>query len=280
MSTACTSRLLYADFYLSSWSLLLVPAQFRQLTFQHQRQMYSLLFDCVWATLKTFCLEDKKLGGLPGAVTVLHTHSRELNFHPHLHVVMPAGTIHKKTRLWREKKGNYLFNHKALATVFRAKFLDAINHQGLKLPSSYPSKWVVDCRHVGQGNKALVYLGQYLYRGVIAEKNILSSQGGQVTFRYQNSKTKRFVTRTLPAVNFLWLVLQHILPRGFRRTRNFGFLHPNSKTLIKILQWVFRLNPARWLAKIVQRKKMLCSCCGGLMDIVKTQLPNQPMVPT
>jgi len=125
-----------------------------------------------------------------------------------------------------------------------------------------------------------VYLGRYLYRGVIQEKNILSTKNGQVTFRYQNSKTKRFVTKTLPAVNFLWLVLQHILPRGFQRTRNYGFLHPNSKTLIKILQWVFRLNPARWLAKIVQRKKMLCSCCGGLMDIVKTQLPNQPMVPT
>jgi len=272
-----------ADYFMLTFTL---PAQFRQLAFQHQRQVYSLLFECVWATLKTFCLDDdfclenKRLGGLPGAVTVLHTHSRELNFHPHLHVVMPAGTIDKKTRLWREKKGGYLFNHKALATVFRAKFLDAINRLGLKLPSHYPSKWVVDCRHVGQGNKALVYLGRYLYRGVIAEKDILSFQDGQVTFRYQNSKTKCFQTRTLSAVNFLWLVLQHILPRGFRRTRNFGFLHPNSKTLIKILQWVFRLNPARWLAKISQRKKMRCPCCGGLMDIVKTQLPNQPMVPT
>ena len=150
--------------------------------------------------------------------------------------------------------------------------LEALTDNKLKLPESYPSKWVVDCRYVGKGDKALVYLGRYLYRGVIREKDILSCQNGQVTFRYQKSKTKKYHTRTVSAVHFLWLVLQHILPRGFRRARDYGFLHHNSKTLIKILQWMFNIAPGSWLAKMKERKPMICPCCGAKMAIVETSL--------
>ena len=180
----------------------------------------------------------------------------------------------KVNRLWSKKSEPYLFNHKALAKVFRAKLLQAFSEYHLKLPSHYPDKWVVDCRHVGQGHKALVYLGRYLYRGVIQEKDILSCHNGQVTFRYQNSKTKQYQTRTVPAVNFLWLVFQHILPRGFRRARDYGFLHHNSKKLILLIQWLFKINPGAWIAKIKKRAQMACRCCGAAMEIVKTNIPN------
>ena len=80
-----------------------------------------------------------------------------------------------------------------------------------------PQKWVVDCKQVGSGDKALVYLGRYLYRGVIREKDILSCIEGKVTYRYQNSKTKQWEIKTVSSARFLWLVLQHILPKGFRR---------------------------------------------------------------
>ncbi len=260
-----------ADYFMLTFTL---PAQLRSLAWQHQRLVYNLMFECVWDTLKAFSLNDKELGGVPGAVAVLHTHSRELTFHPHLHIVMPGATIDKAKRLWAKKTGSYLFNHKALAKVFRAKLLAAFSCNGLKLPSNYPGKWVVDCRHVGRGNKALVYLGRYLYRGVIQEKNILSCQNGQVTFRYQNSKTKKYQTRTLSAIKFLWLIFAHILPRGFRRARDYGFLHHNSKKLIQILQLVFKIASGAWIAKIKKRVQMLCACCGGKMDIVKTQISN------
>ncbi|WP_031599557.1 transposase, partial [Ferrovum myxofaciens] len=84
----------------------------------------------------------------------------------------------------------------------------------------YPAEWVVDCKAVGTGQKALVYLGRYLYRGVLPEKNIVSDQNGKVTFRYQNSKTKQWESRTLSGVEFLHKILLHILPKGFRRARN------------------------------------------------------------
>ena len=133
------------------------------------------------------------------------------------------------------KGGCYLFSHKALAKVFKAKFLAALGELGLPLPLNLPKDWVLDCKYVGTGEKALVYLGRYLYRGGgIQEKDILRFESGQVTYRWRDSKIRKFAQRTVSAVEFLRLVLQHVLPKGFRRARNYGFLHANSKKLIDL----------------------------------------------
>jgi hypothetical protein len=103
--------------------------------------------------------------------------------------------------------------------VFRAKVLAALAREGLKLPPGVPAHWVVDCKGVGDGSKALVYLGRYLYRGVIQEKDILSCEAGQVRFRYRDSQTGKSAVRTVSGARFLALILQHVLPKGFRRSR-------------------------------------------------------------
>ena len=195
---------------------------------------------------------------------------------------MPAAAIDGRHRLWRTKRdgkgrrGAYLFNHQALAKVFRAKLLDAIARKGLVLPKRYPGKWVVDCKSVGSGEKALVYLGRYLYRGVLQEKDIVACENGQVTFRYRDAKTGTAEMRTLPGAAFLWLLLQHLLPKGLRRTRNFGFLHPNSKRLLSILQYRLGLDPKRALAWKRPRPPLSCPCCGSPMKILQTRLPPRP----
>ena len=135
-----------------------------------------------------------------------------------------------------------MFNHEALAKVFRAKFLAAVAELGLQLPPDLPDAWVVDCKGVGSGAKVLVYLGRYLYRGVIQESDILRCADGQVSFRYRDAKTGKLEVRTLSGAAFLWLLLQHVLPKGFRRARNFGFLHPNSKRLITMLHLVLKVT--------------------------------------
>ena len=243
-----------------------VPAQFRALAWGHQRVMYDLITRSAWETVNTFSQNDRKLRGSTGAVTVLHTHSRRLEYHPHVHLVMPAAAFDNKRR-WRNKEGGYLFDHKALAKVFRAKMLCGIKQAGLKLPDAYPADWVVDCKAVGSGQQALVYLGRYLYRGVIQEKDILSHKDDRVTFRYRNSETKRIEKRNVSGVEFLRLILQHILPRGYRRARNFGFLHPNSK-LIPLVQLLKRvvIQPSTPCPAI------RCKCCGGTMKIVRTRI--------
>ncbi len=263
-----------AEYFLLTFTL---PAQLRPLAWRHQRTLYSLMIRCVWETVRTFSQNDKQLQGVPGAIAVLHTHSRRLDFHPHVHLVMPAAALDAADRLWRTKTGKgkkpYLFNHQALARVFRAKMLDAIRREGLELPLSLPGTWVVDVKSVGTGEKALVYLGRYLYKGVIREKDIVACENARVTFQYRNSKTKRMETRTVSGAKFLWLILRHVLPKGFRRARNFGFLHPNSKRLIALLQYLLGFDPSRALAWVKKRPQLSCRCCGAVMNIVRTRIP-------
>ena len=272
-----------ADYFLVTFTL---PAQFRDLAWQHQRVMYSSMIQCSWDTLKTFSQNDKQLQGIPGAIAILHTHSRQLARHLHVHVVMPAAAIDPNKRQWRTKKRKkpFLFQHTALAKAFRAKMLDAMTREGLVLPAKYPEKWVVHCQHVGSGEKALVYLGRYLYRGVIQEKDIIACENGNVSFRYQNSKTKQVETKIVTGEKFLWLLLQHVLPKGFRRTRNFGFLHPNSKRMIQVLQLICKFDPNRALRWLKERPPILCKSCGGIMTIIATRIlstahPNSGRVP-
>ncbi len=269
-----------ADYFLITFTL---PAEFRPLAWQQQRQIYAVMIQCCWETLQKFSQNDKPLQGTPGAIAVLHTHSRRMDYHPHVHVVMPAAAIDKINKLWQEKKSKnnkpYLFSHKARAKVFRAKMLDAVTKAGYALPETYPEEWVVDCKSVGAGDKALIYLGRYLYRGVIQEKDIVACKNGKVTFRYKNSETKKTEFRSIPGEDFLWLILRHVLPKGFRRARNFGFLHPNSKYLIQVLQLVLKFDPNRALAWMKKRSQMLCSCCGGEMTIIKTRLPPIEQLP-
>ncbi len=263
-----------AEYFLLTFTL---PAEFRALTRAHQRVVYELLMRCCWETVRTFSQNDKQLQGTPGAIAVLHTNTRQLEFHPHVHLVMPAAALDGKRRLWRTKctgkaKGGYLFNYKALAKVFRAKILAGIEAAGLTLPRCYPEKWVVDCKSVGSGEKALIYLGRYLYRGVIAEKDIVACDNGQVSFRYRNAKTGKMERRTVSGAYFLWLVLHHVLPKEFRRARNFGFLHPNCKRLIALLHVLLKFAPGQALAWFKQRAPMVCTCCGAVMVIVKTRI--------
>jgi len=256
-----------AEYFLLTFTL---PKEFRSLAWRNQRELYSLMTHCSWETVKIFSQNDKQLQGKTGAITVLHTHSRRLDYHPHVHLIMPAAAISDK-KIWRKKTG-YLFNHKALAAVFRAKILDGLQKAKLSIPTNYPKSWVVDVKSVGRGDKALIYLGRYLYKGVIQEKDIVACKNGEVTFRYKNSKTKKTEYRTMPGAKFLRLILQHVLPKGFRRTRNFGFLHSNSKRLITLIQYLFGFDPNRALAWVRKRPDLICSCCGSVMEIVRTRI--------
>ena len=263
-----------AEYFLLTFTL---PAELRALAWAHQAVVYDLLMRSSWETLRTFSHNDRQLQGTPGAIAVLHTNTRQLTYHPHVHLVMPAAAVNGARKRWRTKrpgqgKAAYLFNHKALAKVFRAKLLAGLEAAALTLPRRYPEKWVVDCKAVGSGEKALLYLGRYLYRGVIAEKDIVACDNGQVSFRYRNAKTGKVERKTVSDAHFLWLVLQHVLPKGFRRARNFGFLHPNCKRLLALLHLLLKFAPAQAMAWFKERAPILCTCCGAVMVIVRTRI--------
>ncbi len=266
------SKQLPAEYYLITFTL---PYQLRDLAWRNQKLVYTLFFFCVQKVLKTFVQNDKKLNGTAGFTTILHTHSRELNYHPHIHVVIPGGSINKKHRLWRAKSGKYLFNHKALAKVFRAKLLKEMVDNKLHVPKNCPQKWVVDCKNVGNGDKALIYLGRYLYKGVIQEKDILKCANGRVTFRYVESKTKTVQIKSVKGEDFLWLLMKHVLPKGFRKVRSYGFLHPCSKKLIQLLQLILKFNPMKMYKKIQEKAGIICKRCGAKMTILRVMITKE-----
>ena len=102
----------------------------------------------------------------------------------------------------------------------------------------------------------------------IQEKDIIGCENGQVTYRWRDSKTKKMATRTVSGAAFLWLLMQHMLPKGFRRARNFGFLHPNCKRLIALLRLlVFKLPVGARVP--TPRPQLLCTGCGAPMVIVR-----------
>lgn len=127
-----------------------------------------------------------------------------------------------------------------------------------------PKSWIAHSERVGRGDSALTYLARYLYRGVISENNILSLEDDQVTFRYKDSKTKKYKTIKEPATKFLWRIIQHVLPKGFRRARNFGFLHGNAARTLKRLQLLLKvvLPPM----EVKPKKIICCPHCAGEMD--------------
>ena len=213
-------KLLPVEYFLATFTL---PCELRFLAWDHQKIVYNLLFACASSTLKDFGVNPKHLGANIGMTAVGHTHNRRLEYHPHVHIVVPGGGVDKAKKQWKKKKSKYLFNEFALARVFRARFLEALTNAGFGIPSSVPKKWVVNCTHAGMGLSALKYLSRYLYRGVISESNIVSNNNGNVTFKYVESRTEKTCYRTLKGEDFLWLVLQHVLPKGFRRVRDYGF---------------------------------------------------------
>src|SRR5665811_2262391 len=125
------AKLLPVDYFMATFTL---PYELRFLAWDHQVLFYDFLFACSSGTLKDFGLNPKNLGAGIGMTAVLHTHTRRLDYHPHIHVVVPGGGVDKPGKQWKKLKGKYLFNEFALAKVFRARCLDAFNKAELSIP--------------------------------------------------------------------------------------------------------------------------------------------------
>jgi hypothetical protein len=186
---------------------------------------------------------------------------------------VPGDAINTQNRQWPTLDGKYLFNGYALVAMFRGNLSRELQRCGFALPPT-PNKWVVQCKHVGRGLPALKYLSRYLYRGVISNHNIVADDGTFVTFRYQESRSAKTKTRRLRGEDFIALVLQHTLPKGFRRARDYGFLHGNAKRTLTLVQWILKINitppPCR------ARPAFICHRCQGTMVVIGFSRPDRP----
>ena len=143
---------------------------------------------------------------------------------------------------------------------------------GLDIPEN-PAKWVAHCKPVGKGKKAIEYLSRYLYRGVLSDRQLIHDDGTRVTFRYKDSQSNSTKTRTLPGEKLIRLLLLHVLPRGFRRARDYGFLHGNAKRQLRLLQYLLRIviPPAQPRPKA----EIICPCCQAVARITAFIRPHE-----
>jgi len=279
-----------------------LPAALRSLAAYRPALIYDLLFETASATLLEVG-RGPKLGGLLGLTAVLHTWTRELELHPHLHCIVTGGALAPAGDRWIRARAEYLLPVRVLGAVLRGKFLAALRREHARGrfdgfhafidPEGFERfcsaitrhRWVVYAKKPFAGPKHVFrYLGRYTHRVGIANSRILDVGDDHVTFR---TKDGRVIT--LAPVDFLSRFVQHVLPKGYVKIRHFGLLaSSNVHTLLERARAVLRPCPVvndaplatSWLEILLAmtgRDVRRCALCDG--PVVMTALPPPP-VPT
>jgi hypothetical protein len=250
------TRLLPVPYFLVTFT---VPEQLRSLIRSHQKDLFDLLFRESAAAMQDVAANPKHLGAQLGMLGVLHTWSRQLIYHPHIHYVVAGGGLSDDGLFWRRvKQPGFFLPEKVLAARWRNRFKQALEAAHPLLFASVPAKvwrigWVVDCIAVGRGESALQYLSAYVYKSALGSQRIVCDDGHRVSFTYRDSHKPRgspavlrgtdgvTKTATVTAEEFLRRFLQHVLPAGFQRVRYFGWLSAAAKArrerIESLLEW-------------------------------------------
>jgi hypothetical protein len=211
-----------------------LPAELRALARSHQKTIYNLLFRASAAALQQLAQDPRFVGARLGMVGVLHTWTRQLLYHPHVHYLVTGGGLTDDGR-WRPSRKDFLLPVKALSPIFRAKFRDALKQTQLFIqvpPCVWRKDWVVHSEPVGSGTQAFQYLAPYVFRVAISNNRLRSLQQGAVTFSYKESATDQLKRCTLSAEEFIRRFLQHVLPPRFIKVRYYGLLSPAHRQLL------------------------------------------------
>jgi Putative transposase/Transposase zinc-binding domain len=229
-----------------------LPHTLNPLAQGNPRVIYSLLFQAVADTLTTFGRDPRHLGGDLGGTAILHTWGQNLSQHLHLHCVVTGGALAANGTRWIAAPPGFLFPVRALAVVFRAKYLDALRRAytkdqlvfagslaSLTEPAAFAAwlaqlrqpDWVVYAKRPFAGPEhVLEYLGRYTHRVAISNDRLLSLADGIVRFRWKDyADGDRVKVMALDAEEFIRRFLLHVVPGGFVRIRHFGLLANRSR---------------------------------------------------
>jgi len=282
-----------------------VPEQLNPIIYSNQQLMYDLLFHCSAQTIEELSLDRKYLGARPGFISVLHTWGSEMNYHPHVHMILLGGGLDHSDN-WRSTDRKFFIPVKVLSKVFRGKFLAGLKElrsakslqycgsserfinsyafQGL-IDECYGIEWNLYIKETFNGaNSVIQYLGKYTHRIAISNHRLLSIDGNNVTYYVKNYQNKgRWKPFTATGAEFIRRFLMHVPPRRFVRIRHYGILSTRCKSA--------KMARCRLLLRQIQRKAQLkglpvpeilkllwnidiCTCekCGGSLRMVKPHL--------
>ena len=285
--------LLPVPYFLLTFTL---PAELRPLARQHQKLFYTTLFRASAAATQQLARAPRftpaptatqvRVGGQIGLVGVLHTWTRDLRFHPHVHYLVPAGGVADDGRTWLPARRNFFLPVKALSRLFRAHFRKALSKvaDAPALPARvWTQDWIVHCKPVGSGQTALKYLAPYIFRVALSNRRLVTMDTTRdlITFRYTQANTGQTKFCTLPAERFIHRFLQHVLPRGFVKVRYYGLFGRRCGARLAALQATLRQPnpqpalptetvPATPVVSGAPPKPRPCPKCGSPMRLAHT----------
>lgn len=247
-----------------------IPEELRNIARSNQKLFYSILFKSSSKTMEKLSNDTKYVGGKLGMIGILHTWSRTLIYHPHIHYIVTGGGLSAGN--WMNSKSNFLFPVKALSKIFKAKFRDLLQKENPSIFNSVPTSlwnkaWVVNSIPVGRGDKALKYLAQYVFRIAISSSRIISLKNGIVMFKYKDSKTEQWKIMSLKVEEFIRRFLQHVLPSGFVKVRYYGLFASANRGLLSKVKVIFEYKNLESKKKTKPNKNFKCSQCKKEMVI-------------
>jgi hypothetical protein len=269
-----------------------LPEPLRSLARQNQKLFYHALFQASAEATQKLAQDPRYVGGQIGMVGVLHTWTRNLAYHPHVHYLVPGGGLNGSN--WLPSRPDFFLPVKALSKLFRACFQRILRKSPLfsHIPNKVWSQaWVVHCLPVGSGHATLKYLAPYIYRVAISNRRLVeivhkgSMETSQVTFQYRTSDTGQLKHCSLSVEHFIQRFLQHVLPKGFVKVRYFGFFAHNRRTALALARKLLTKDsafPSSTPTTVSQPipsvsfpdpQKMLCPACGQPMHLLRSLAP-------
>jgi hypothetical protein len=274
-----------------------VPEKLRGWLRSHPARGYELLFRASAQALQD--LAQSRLGATLGLLGVLHTWSRTLIHHPHVHFLVAGGGLSLDQRTWVSVKPNFLLPVKALSDRCRNLFRQ---HLGKEAPEAlraiaagvWQQRWVVHSAAVGSGEPALRYLSRYVFQTATGNRSLPMQPDGRLRWRYRDSATRAWRHVDLEPCELLRRFLQHVLPRGFHRVRRFGWWHPGGRGKLKRVRALLRQQPvltpaeqATWQPPAAETPEpgdalpttstppLKCARCGAVLVLVEHWRPGQ-----
>jgi len=273
-----------------------LPHRLAPLALQNKKVLYDLLFRASAETLLEVARDPRHLGAEIGFFTVLHTWNQRLGLHPHVHCVIPAGGLSLDHTQWIKSRSQFFLSIKVLRRVFRGKFVAGLQrafqegqlhfHGEMSLlaqPKTFAAwlrplfrkDWVVYAKPpFGGPQYVLQYLGRYTHRVAISNHRLVSFVDDQVTFRWRDSAhNNEQKLMTLSVDKFLRRFLLHVLPKGFVRIRNFGFLANRRRATLLPLCFHLLGSPQQTSQELSTAKNAnhprLCPKCGAPMMVIE-----------
>jgi len=273
-------KLLPVPYFLVTFT---VPEELRAVMRAHPHPLYAALFAHSAGALADVALT--KLGVELGFTGVLHTWTRQLIYHPHVHYLVPGGGLTPDGLRWkRVSDAQYFLPQRALAARFRNQLRQGLEREHQELLKQIPARawkqpWVVDVQPVGRGTTALRYLAAYVQKTALSSSRLVACDEHTVTFTHQDRASGQTQTLRLSGPEFLRRFLQHVLPTGFQRVRHYGWLSPAAKKRWQRIHALLDWKPAPLPPPSTLNPQLpLCPRCHKPMRLLGTFARSPPVI--